>query len=411
VIGVTRGCIDTLSRDELQGVIAHEFSHIVNGDMRLNIRLMGILFGIIMITFVGRILLRTGYISGGGNRRSRSGDKKGGNPLPFIGIAMIIIGYIGVFFANLIKSAISRQREYLADAAAVQYTRNPGGIASALNRIAKLSMGSRVTNTHAAEAGHLFFGDCSRHFHLCLRPIRRSRNASAGLMHPACGSKPQRSPRTGGEKPGAPPTGGNRRRHRTRRHHQSGRRPRNHAHDARRSETQPRIPSGRAPRSMPCSGCRKKIPTSANAKASRALTPKHSPCSTRCLPSKRNMDHALRLPLAERLLPALRNMPASVYPPFRKALEELTEANEEIDLFEFAIRNMILRQLGSVFGTVDKAASPLPRNRAGPSPDRDSALGTGPLGHPEHDGCGPCYQAGMLQPAMAGRRAARGYPG
>jgi Zn-dependent protease with chaperone function len=108
-IGVTRGCIENLSRDQLQGVIAHEFSHIVNGDMRLNIRLMGVLFGILMLTVIGRVLLRTGFISGDGGGRSRGGKKQGGNPLPFIGLALIVIGYIGVFFANLIKSAISRQ--------------------------------------------------------------------------------------------------------------------------------------------------------------------------------------------------------------------------------------------------------------------------------------------------------------
>jgi len=144
VIGVTRGCVETLTRDELQGVIAHEFSHIVNGDMRLNIRLMGILFGILMLTIVGRVLLRTAYFSGGGS--SRGGKKQGGNPLPFIGLALMIIGYIGVFFANLIKSAISRQREYFSDASAVQYTRNPSGISGALKKI-----GSRRCATPLAQ--------------------------------------------------------------------------------------------------------------------------------------------------------------------------------------------------------------------------------------------------------------------
>ena len=144
VVGVTRGCVKMLTRDELQGVVAHEFSHILNGDMRLNIRLMGVLFGILALTIIGRIFLRT------------RGKK---NPLPLLGLALIIIGYVGVFFGNLIKSALSRQREFLADASAVQFTRNPLGIAGALKKIGGFAGGTQLASANAEQASHMFFAN------------------------------------------------------------------------------------------------------------------------------------------------------------------------------------------------------------------------------------------------------------
>lgn len=158
VIGVTRGCVRLLSRDELQGVIAHEFSHILNGDMNLNLKLMGILNGILVLAFLGQILMRSTFYSRIGYR-SRSRNGGGTAALFFLGGALILIGYVGVFFGNLIKSAVSRQREFLADASAVQYTRNPDGIAGALKKIGGLSQAGRLENPRAAEASHLFFAN------------------------------------------------------------------------------------------------------------------------------------------------------------------------------------------------------------------------------------------------------------
>ncbi|MBX7165716.1 MAG: M48 family metallopeptidase [Pirellulales bacterium] len=153
VIGVTRGCLEHLNRDELQGVIAHEFSHILNGDMRLNIRLIGVLHGILVIALVGYYVLRA--VGRGG-----SGDKKGATfAIAAAALALMGVGYVGVFFGRLIKSAISRQREFLADASAVQFTRNPDGIAGALRKIGGLQAGSRVVDEHAEEASHMFFGN------------------------------------------------------------------------------------------------------------------------------------------------------------------------------------------------------------------------------------------------------------
>ncbi len=157
VIGITRGAIETLSRDELQGVIAHEFSHILHGDMRLNIRLIGVLHGILVLGIMGEYLLRS-------TRHSSRRSKDSGN-IAVVGLALLVIGYAGTFFGNLIKAAVSRQREFLADASAVQYTRNPAGIAGALKRIGGSVMGSRLENPAAAEISHALFSEgLSRRF-------------------------------------------------------------------------------------------------------------------------------------------------------------------------------------------------------------------------------------------------------
>ncbi len=160
VLGVTRGCISKLNRSELQGVIAHEFSHILNGDMRMNIKLMGVLHGILLIGLTGHMILRGLFYSGGSRSRRSSKNNEGGGGIIFlaaIAVAAIIIGFIGVFFGNLIKAAVSRQREFLADASAVQFTRDPGGISGALQRIGGYSIGSRLENSNASEASHMFF--------------------------------------------------------------------------------------------------------------------------------------------------------------------------------------------------------------------------------------------------------------
>lgn len=152
VIGITQGAIDHLTRDQLQGVIAHEFSHIFNGDMRLNIRLMGVLYGILIIGMAGYYLLRSTSFS-----RRRLSNNKGSGGIVALAIGLMVIGFSGTFFGELIKAAVSRQREYLADASAVQFTRNPDGIAGALKRIGGLKFGSKISNPRANEVSHAFF--------------------------------------------------------------------------------------------------------------------------------------------------------------------------------------------------------------------------------------------------------------
>ncbi|MDD4785864.1 MAG: M48 family metallopeptidase [Pirellulales bacterium] len=152
VIGVSRGALDYLDRDELQGVMAHEFSHILNGDMRINLRLVGVLHGILLLAIVGYYVLRSGG-------HSSSNRKGGAGAVLLFGLGLIAIGSVGLFFGRLIESAVSRQREFLADASAVQFTRLPDGIAGALKKIGGLSQGSRIGDVRAGEVGHMFFGD------------------------------------------------------------------------------------------------------------------------------------------------------------------------------------------------------------------------------------------------------------
>ena len=152
VLGITQGAIEQLSRDQLQGVIAHEFSHIFNGDMRLNIRLMGALNGILVLGILGYYLMYSASFTG----RRRNNDNSGAAILA-LAVGLMVIGFAGTFFGGLIKAAVSRQREYLADASAVQFTRNPMGIAGALKKIGGLKSGSIVRNPGAPEVSHAFF--------------------------------------------------------------------------------------------------------------------------------------------------------------------------------------------------------------------------------------------------------------
>ncbi|MDV6013208.1 M48 family metallopeptidase [Haloechinothrix sp. LS1_15] len=147
-VAVTRGALERLNRDELQGVIAHEFSHVINGDMRLNIRLIGVLFGIMALAVVGRIML---YGSRGGGRN--------GAPILLIALGLLIVGYVGVVMGRLIKAAVARQREYLADASAVQFTRQTEGIAGALKKIGGLETGSKMRDGHVEDVSHMLFGE------------------------------------------------------------------------------------------------------------------------------------------------------------------------------------------------------------------------------------------------------------
>jgi len=149
-VAVTRGTLETLNRSELQGVIAHEFSHILNGDMRLNIRLMGALFGILLLALIGRrVLFHSHYLG-----RSRN---NGGVAIIALALTLVAVGYIGLFFGRVIKSAVSRQREYLADASAVQFTRDPGSIGGALKKIAVAGDHSYL-QVDTEEVGHMLFG-------------------------------------------------------------------------------------------------------------------------------------------------------------------------------------------------------------------------------------------------------------
>jgi Zn-dependent protease with chaperone function len=152
-VAVTRGTLELLERDELQGVIAHEFSHILNGDMRLNIRMMGVLFGIMVLGIIGRMIVRGSHHSSIVSSRR----KGGGGAVLFIGLGLLILGWVGVFFARIIKAAVSRQREFLADASAVQFTRQTDGIANALKKIGGYVRHSFIKSVDPEEVSHMLF--------------------------------------------------------------------------------------------------------------------------------------------------------------------------------------------------------------------------------------------------------------
>ena len=161
VVAVTRGTLEKLTRDELQGVVGHEFSHILNGDMRLNLRLTALLFGILVLGLAGRGIL---WSLRGARFRSRNSKNSGGfiAAIVIAGLALLIIGYVGYFFGRIIQAAVSRQREFLADASAVQFTRNPIGLSGALKKIGGYALGSSLQTSKAAAIGHFFFAQSFR---------------------------------------------------------------------------------------------------------------------------------------------------------------------------------------------------------------------------------------------------------
>lgn len=162
-VAVTQGTLEKLNRAELQGVIAHEFSHIFNGDMRINIRMMGVIFGIMVLAIVGRKFLQSSRY------RMSSSKNNNGSVIVIIGLAITAIGYIGLFFARWMKSALSRQREYLADASAVQFTRDPDGIAGALKKIAAYNHSSYL-KADGEEVSHMLFGSGARSLMFATHP-------------------------------------------------------------------------------------------------------------------------------------------------------------------------------------------------------------------------------------------------
>ncbi len=208
-IAVTRGGLETFSRSELQGVIAHEFSHILNGDMRLNMRLIGILFGILAISLIGRTILRSARHM---RIRGRDSRKDGGAVAVILltGLALSLIGYLGLFFGRVIKAGVSRQREYLADASAVQFTRQTEGLAGALKKIG-FGAGSLLEDADSEEVSHMLFASgvprltalFATHPPIVERiraldprfdPAEYVRKAAAGRGQPAPASGPTREP-------------------------------------------------------------------------------------------------------------------------------------------------------------------------------------------------------------------------
>lgn len=375
---VTRGCLKLLTRDQLQGVIAHEFSHILNGDMRLNLRLMGMIFGILCLAVIGRVLVSV---------RSSGRSSGGQNVLPLIGLALLLVGWIGVFFGRLIQAAVSRQREFLADASAVQFTRNPLGLSGALQKIGGLKYGSKLAAAHADEASHMFFGNgvgqslfglMDTHPPLTERIRAIDPNwdgefanvsteapeatapsaAKAPALPPPIFPMPgmRRLPAAAGMIPpviaaqavlpdlGAP-TGA---------HLQYA----VELHDSVPPAVQSaaRDPLGAAAlvyallvSSTPEVRARQLELLGQSAPAARRET-------ERLLPDVASVATSARLPLVDLALPALRQFSGAQYGEFSRLLRQLIESDGEIDLFEYVLQKIVLRHLDPQFNGARKPA-------------------------------------------------------
>ncbi len=355
-ISVTRGGMTILSRDELQGVVAHEFSHILNGDMRLNLRLMGLIFGILCLTVVGRILIRT---------RGRR------NPLPLFGLALIIIGWVGVFFGRLIQAAVSRQRESLADASGVQFTRNPAGLAGALKKIGGLAYGSRIESPHAEEASHLFFanGLADAFFGFATHPplIERIRALDPGfdgkyptvMIAPPEATAPPAQPTPAIPEPGAQP-----------------------GFLAPTTIAQPAIVADigqpQAQHLSYATEFHQAMPDSLQAAArdpleasalifallldndpsvrqkqvsdiTRLVSGPAGQETLRLWPELQSLPAQAKIPLVDLALPALRRLSPQQFEQFREALKNLMASDEKTDLFEYMLQKIVIRHLETYF--------------------------------------------------------------
>jgi Zn-dependent protease with chaperone function len=373
VVAVTRGTAEQLTRDQLQGVVAHEFSHILNGDMRLNIRLIGILHGILLMGLIGRMLFNIAA-RGGGNRR---GKNDGTVYLLASGLLLMLLGLLGTVFGNLIKAAVSRQREYLADSSAVQFTRNPEGIAGALKRIGASVLGSKLMSARAAELSHMYFGQgvwegftglMATHPPLekrirLLDPHWNGQYPPAPKVAPALSESPEgAAPFVGTVAVGAvtapddvpvevvrhsaDQVGSPLEMHRE--------------YAAKLIEEIPNeiLDSAREPYAaravMFCLLMDKKqvVRNQQLNALGQLISPDVVKLTHKLLPLIDEQDARARLPLVDLALPALRSMTRDQYLEFRKAFKSLVEADQQISLFEWTLHRVVLRHLKPQFDPV-----------------------------------------------------------
>jgi Zn-dependent protease with chaperone function len=355
VVAVTRNCLKLLNRDELQGVIAHEFSHILNGDMRLNIRLIGFLSGIMVIANIGYLILR-----------SRSGSKKSGAQILLIGIGLLVIGFVGQLFGRIIQAAVSRQREYFSDASAVQFTRNPGGISGALKKIGGFRPGSRIRSPNAGEICHMFFGKAIRTLFATHPPladrIQRLKPDFDGDFIPLKISDEEPGPVT--PEPGAPEA--------------DAIKPPIAAF-AVAADSVVKRPGQVTPQAVNHSlKILVSIPDKIKTELSDILGSILITCALlfdkdpavkssqieslqKVVPAAiirqtllydkelQDLNPQLRLPIIDLALPSLRQMSARQYTKFQEIIQILVEADTKLSLFEFALQEIITHRLGATF--------------------------------------------------------------
>jgi hypothetical protein len=360
VVAVTRGCAESLSRDELQGVIAHEFSHILNGDMRINIRLMGVLHGILLIGIIGYFVLRSSLFAGHGRRSDRG---SAGMAMLFVGGALALIGALGTFFGNMIKASLSRQREFLADASAVQFTRNPQGIAGALKKIGGFEQGSTLASPNAPEVSHAFFarGVSGLNAIFSTHPPLRERiqrldpswRPSEAQGPTAQTAAPRLQPAAAGFAPAAAVTSsadvlgqiGNPA-------------PEHLEYAARLVKHLPARIIGAVHESYGARAVVYALLVSADPgvrahqieRLSRDADPVVHSETLDLLSAVDDLDRSFSLPLVDMAIPALRELTRAQYEVFRKAVVGLMEADDRLDLFEWALQRVLMTHLAPHFG-------------------------------------------------------------
>jgi len=368
VIGITRGAMETLTRDELQGVIAHEFSHIFNGDMRMNIRLIGVLHGILLLAMIGYFLLRSmRYV-----RSSR--NRQGGALIVAIlalGVGLLVIGYVGHFFGQWIKAMVSRQREYLADASAVQFTREKQGIAGALKKIGGAVHGSLLETPAAPQYSHAYLAQGVKGFMQSLfstHPplpdrIRRIDPAWDGefvvpVKQPATAEPtPEAAPKPSLDIVGAVVAAGVL---------SAGKMVDQVGHfDAQQVEAAQAIiaaipPELREAAAEPFGARaviyvllldpRPEVEREQQRLLAQQADPQVAELGKTLSARRRELPEAARLPLLELTLPALESLSEEQYRRFRGVVQALIAADRRVDLKEWILQRLVIRQLDQHFG-------------------------------------------------------------
>jgi Zn-dependent protease with chaperone function len=367
VVTVSEGCLDYLKRDELQGVVAHEFSHILNGDMRLNIRLLGLIYGILALSLIGRILLDVGA-------RGRSSSKdEGRGALLALGLGLYLLGLAGAFFGWLIQAAVSRQREYLADASAVQFTRNPDGIGGALKKIGGLKDHANIASARAEEVSHMFFADALRGrrftnwfathpplqdrikridpmFDGVYPTVSRVDVSAAELKAP----RPARLPPIIPGMPAAPVLALAPNSAAMQVGHVTPREVA-HARDLRASISDTLRSAAREPFSARALvyclllDARPPIRSAQLAHLQAEAEPRDYQETLRLEPIVGALPDASRLPLVDLTIPALRHMSPGQHQAFRTQVERLIYADQQVSIFEYALRSVLHRYLDADF--------------------------------------------------------------
>jgi Zn-dependent protease with chaperone function len=363
VVAVSEGCLEYLSRDELQGVVAHEFSHLLNGDMHLNLRLIAILAGLLVLSQIGWMIMRVASQS---SSSSSSKKNDGGAQLVLLGLGLYILGLIGLVLGNLIKAAVSRQREFLADASAVQFTRYPPGIGGALKKIGGLSKGPNLDTPRAPEASHMFFADA----------LTTQRFSQSFATHPPLQKRIRAiDPQWDGAYPEVQPVAADP----------------SEAAGPKKGKVPPLIPGlptlpgmGQLPIPVVLAAADSGAPEAPLPDPLQAAA--HEPFSARSLvyallldrqasgrqaqlnylrehcepaeyretlrllPLVEALAEETRLPLLDLLLPALRKMSTPQYLTFRSRVEGLVTVDQQLSLFEYCLVCVLSRCLGAAYG-------------------------------------------------------------